>query len=103
MKKRRPTKERPVMACLLQPHIDLYSRFELNHVPVIVNGDPLDQPSDQSVVILRHLPAYLSHHFFQFRERSVVETVPLTASLWYLMVTAILSPLEELRGIEYKK
>ena len=42
------------MICCLQPHIDLYSRFELNHVPVIVNGDPLDQPSDQSVVILRH-------------------------------------------------
>ena len=53
------------MACLLQPHIDLYSRFELNHVPVIVNGDPLDQPSDQSVVILRHLPADLDQSLFQ--------------------------------------
>ena len=42
MKKRRPTKERPVMACLLQPHIDLYSRFELNHVLLIMGGDPLD-------------------------------------------------------------
>ena len=54
------------MACLLQPHIDLYSRFELNHVPVIVDGDPLDQPPNQSVVLLRHLPTDLVHRLFQF-------------------------------------
>lgn len=42
IKKEAPTKERPVMVCCLQPNIDLYSRFELNHVLLIMGGDPLD-------------------------------------------------------------
>ena len=53
------------MICCLQPHIDLYSRFELNHVLVIVDSNPLDQLPDQSVVILRHLPADLDQSLFQ--------------------------------------
>ena len=39
-----------MMACCSQPHIDLYSQFELNHVLAIVDGDPPDQPPDQSIV-----------------------------------------------------